>query len=262
MFDLSLMAENAHSMFVGNSIMPSLMHCDSEGPSAAWNDIVRVSQPNSFKTRHGFDAQIPVKLDETFYVTWTVLNSKCLSWVTDFMRDVAAQLVQMVDPTLLSKVYHAEPQVVSGFSTELATCLTAAQKHFDNAEAPLAKRYLVVGPSGERVLTHSPTDPIAMGFQGISVTWADQLAEGLNLAWHRDALVLVTRPQTDPDLAPGTLIHSVQRDGICSQTTMLCGEKKTEFSTRLLIGVGLLDKSMMAILPGVEPLDWIGLPED
>ena len=265
MLDLLILAEAASSRFVANSVVGGLVHHDFEDSPASYKDIVYVQQPDSFRTRHGFDAQVPVKLDDVFYSACSVPTSYyCMGTqqvAHKYVEPTVDALTRTLDQIILRTAYKIEPQVVPGFGTQATTCLTDAQRCLDAAKAPDTNRYLIVGPSGERVL--SDNLPNQLGFSGYLCDHADKLAEGLNFAWHRDALVLAARPYIDPDPQPGTLVHTV-RHGYSAglQITMRPAEKKTQLTVYMLAGVGLLDKSMMAILPGVEPLDWIGLPED
>ena len=261
MLDLSLLVDAARSRFVANSVVGGLVHHDFEDSPASYKDIVYVQQPDSFRTRHGFDAQVPVKLDDVFYSACSVPTSYyCMGTqqvAHKYVEPTVDALTRTLDQIILRTAYKIEPQVVPGFGTQATTCLTDAQRCLDAAKAPDTNRYLIVGPSGERVL--SDNLPNQLGFSGYLCDHADKLAEGLNFAWHRDALVLATRPYVglDPDPRPGTLIHTVRSGpGAGLQITVQSMEKETCLRVSLLAGVGILDKSMIAILPDTAQLDW------
>ncbi len=232
-----------------NTVMAQLVRRDFDNVVATRGDIVNVIRRGQITVndkvpgtpvtlQNPGNTKIPVELNqhkEVSILIEDIASAKALEDALDYMEDAAIVIAENVDTALLSLYTSAGSSVGAvGTALDVAT-VTLAGKALNDLKAPKRGRVLVIGSGPEASLLNrsqftssdfgGDVSRIAVieanigrkyGFdffmdQQVVITSSTQVH---NVAFHRDAFVLVTRVLPLPPPGSGAVASTVSEDGI------------------------------------------------
>lgn len=241
-----------------NTVMANLVNRDYSDAVATLGDVVNIVQRGTLAVNdkapgHQITLQtptnskIPVTLNKHKEISWLIedtASAEAIQSAVDYVTDAAIALGEQIDADLLA-LYSAMTLQAGAANTpmSIATILEAREK-LNIAKAPLANRYFVISPKDETSLLKleqftsgewADENQVALREAtigkkyGFTFVMDQQVAEisGVrhNLAFHKDALTLVTRPLPAPPTGSGALSTSLAVDGISVRVTRSYSQK-------------------------------------
>ena len=262
-----------------NTVMANLVNRDYSDAVATKGDVVNVIQRGNLVVNDKqtgkqitlqtpTNSKIPVTLDKHKEISWLIedtASAKAIQSAVDYVTDAAIALGEQIDKDLLS-LYSALTLQSGTPTTDLsvATILDAREK-LNIAKAPVAGRYFVISPQDETALLKleeftkadwSDENMVALreatlgkkyGFtfvmdQQVAVTSETQRH---NVAFHKDAFTLVTRPLPAPPAGSGAISSALAVDGISVRVTRSYSQKDGGmlWTLDVLYGIAALRKT-------------------
>lgn len=262
-----------------NTVMANLVNRDYSDAVATKGDVVNVIQRGNLVVNDKqtgkqitlqtpSNSKIPVTLDKHKEISWLIediASAKAIQSAVDYVTDAAIALGEQIDKDLLS-LYSTLALQSGTDSTDLsvATILDAREK-LNIAKAPVAGRYFVISPQDETALLKleeftkadwSDENMVALreatigkkyGFtfvmdQQVAVT---SVTQRHNVAFHKDAFTLVTRPLPAPPAGSGAISSAIAVDGISVRVTRSYSQKDGGmlWTLDVLYGIAALRKT-------------------
>lgn len=235
-----------------NTVMANLVNRDYDGAVATKGDVVNITQRGALVVNDKAagkqitlqtpsNTKIPVTLDKHKEISWLIedcASAKAIEDAVNYVTDAAIALGEQIDKDLLALYSTLTLQAGSGTAPlSVATILDAREK-LNIAKAPVTGRYFVVSPQDETALLkleeftkadwsdenmpalREATLGKKYGFTFImDQQVADTEGQRHNIAFHKDAFTLVTRPLPAPPAGSGAISTSLQVDGISVRVT-------------------------------------------
>lgn len=232
-----------------NTVAAQLVRRDFDNEIATRGDTVNVIRrgalavndkvANSNVTlQNPTNTKIPVVLDqhkEVSFLLEDVASAKAIDDAVNFVEDAAIVIAEVVDGDLLGLVSDAGSSV-GGFGDDLdVPIVVAARRALNDQKAPMRGRVMIIGSGPEASLLNK-TQFTSSDFGGdvsrVAVIEANlgrkygfdffmdqQVVEAVadqvqNVAFHRDAFVLVTRMLPMPPAGSGAVASTVSEDGV------------------------------------------------
>lgn len=278
----NVIAREALMVLRNNAVLANLVHRDYSGDFVAGvGDTISVRKPATFEAKN-FDGNIvvqdategsvPIVMDTHLDVSFAVTSKEMSLSIEDFSAQLLVPAMQAfadkVDALVISKMLAGANVVAPGAAGALSPDdIIAARKLLNANAAPLDSRRLVVDTTNEAALLKDELFVSAekvgdngtalreaslgrkLGFdiymdQNVDAAAEGASAESLALAFHRNAVALVTRPLAMPMGTSNTA--SVNYDGLGLRVVYGYDIKtKTDtVSIDMLCGAALLDKRL------------------
>lgn len=245
-----------------NTVMSQLVNRDYDEAVATKGDTVNITKRGNLvvndkatgqqiQLQTPANSKIPVLLDKHKEISWLIedtASAKAIQDAVNYVTDAAIKLGEQIDRDLLnlySKL--ALSTGTQGTALEIAGILDAREK-LNVAKAPMTDRVFVVHPKDETSLlkleqftnaSWNDDNAIALreaiigrkyGFtflmdQQVPQTGTAGSIETHNMAFHKDAFVLVTRPLPAPPAGSGAISSIIEVDGISVRVTRSYSQK-------------------------------------
>lgn len=279
----SIIAKEALMVLRNNAVMSKLVHRDYSDEFAAVGDTITIRKPASFEAKEfnavtGIDIQdatengsTTVKMDKLLDVSFAVTSKEMTLDIADFSKQLLVPAMQAfadkIDKYLISATADATNRKTHATGAITPDDMIDARKFLTQNAAPLTDRNFVIGADAEADLLKSQLFVSAekVGDNGTALreaslgrkfgmdTYVDQNIErGENgapsIAFHKNALALVTRPLALPQGAANA--HIENYDGFALRVVYgYDQDKKTDIvSIDMLCGVKLLDNKLIAVV--------------
>lgn len=243
-----------------NTVMAQLVNRDYSSEVATRGDVVNIVRRgaltvNDKKTGKQITLQtpsnskIPVTLDKHKEISWLIedtASAKAIQDAVNYVQDAAKALGEQIDRDLLSLYSTLTLQAGSANSALSVNSILDAREKLNIAKAPVAGRYFVISPQDETALLKleeftkagwSDENQVALreatlgkkyGFTFVmdqQVITTSSGAQRHNIAFHKDAFALVTRPLPAPPAGSGAISSSLEVDGISVRVTRSYSQK-------------------------------------
>lgn len=274
---MDMIAREALMILRKNAVMASLVHRDySNDFVAGVGDTITIRKPATFTVKDfveetGITVQDAtenkqtVKMDKFYDVSFAVTSKDLTMNISDFsaqllvpammaFRDkIDAELIKIAEGAT-HKVTHAEGLIAPAD-------IISVRKLLNDGATPLSMRSLVVGTQAEADLLSSElfvsADKVGdtEGLKEASLgrkfgfdTYVDQNVGKKSLAFHKNALALVTRPLALPQGNKESAIVNYDGFGLRVVKDYDINKKKDIISIDMVCGVSLLDDRMIAVI--------------
>ena len=279
-----IIAREALMVLRNNAVMANLVHRDYSSEFVAGKgDTISIRKPATFvanefggsiETQTANETSVPVVMDKHLDVSFAVTSKELSLSIEDFSAQLLVPAMQAfadkVDKYLLNLerdcAYRAQQ-----IGEEMAPAdLIAARKYLTQNAAPLADRRFVVGAEGEAALLNNELFVSAekVGDEGTALREAslgrkfgmdiyvdqnisDDIAPGI--AFHKNALALVTRPLALPNGAAKAAIVNYDGFGLRVVYGYDMNTKTDTVSIDMLCGVAMLDDKLIAVVQNGAP---------
>ena len=279
----SIIAKEALMVLRNNAVMSKLVHRDYSDEFAAVGDTITIRKPASFEAKEfsaltGIDIQdatengsTTVTMDKLLDVSFAVTSKEMTLDIADFSKQLLVPAMQAfadkIDKYLIGATANATHRKTHATGAITPDDMIDARKFLTQNAAPLTDRNFVIGADAEADLLKSQLFVSAekVGDNGTALreaslgrkfgmdTYVDQNIErGENgapsIAFHKNALALVTRPLALPQGAANA--HIENYDGFALRVVYgYDQDKKTDIvSIDMLCGVKLLDNKLIAVV--------------
>lgn len=243
-----------------NTVMANLVNRDYSSEVATKGDVVNVVQRGNLivndketgkqiTLQTPTNSKIPVTLNKHKEISWLIedtASAKAIQDAVNYVTDAAIALGEQIDKDLLA--LYSALTLQSGDATKdlgVATILDAREK-LNVAKAPTTGRYMVISPQDDTALLkleeftkadwtdenmtalREATIGRKYGFTYIMDQQVATTATGKqrhNIAFHKDAFALVTRPLPAPPAGSGAISSTLEVDGISVRVTRSYSQK-------------------------------------
>lgn len=232
-----------------NTVMAQLVRRDFDNEIATQGDTVNVIRRGALQVnaktantnvqlQNPANTNVPIILDthnEVSFLVEDVASAKALENALDYVEDAAIVIAEDVDTQLLGLVNTAGA-AVGAFTDDLdVPAIVAARKSLNDRKAPQRGRVMVIG-SGPEASLLSKIEFTSTDFGGdtsrVAIIEAnlgrrfgfdffmdqqvleDVATEVRNVAFHRDAFVLVSRTLPLPPQGSGAIASTMSEDGV------------------------------------------------
>lgn len=244
-----------------NTVMSNLVSRDFDDTVATRGDVVNIIKRGALTVNDKTKGQqitlqtpsndkIPVTLDKHKEVSWLiedVASAKAVNDAVNYVQDAAIALGEQIDRDLLG-LYSVLAEEVGASGEDIGVDeILAASQRLNELKCPLRGRYFVIGPKEQTSLLKTE--------QFTNAQWDDENVTALreatiggkygftflmdqqvlytgasprtyhNMAFHRDAFVLVTRPLPAPPAGHGAFSSVIEIDGIAVRVTKSYSQK-------------------------------------
>ena len=274
---MDMIAKEALMILRKNAVMAGLVHRDySNDFVAGVGDTITIRKPATFTVKDFVEAtgievqdatesKQTVKMDKFYDVSFAVTSKDLTMNISDFsaqllvpammaFRDkIDAEIIKVAE-VATHKVTHAEGLIAPAD-------VIAVRKLLNDGATPLSMRSLVVGTQAEADLLSSELFVSAEkvgGTEGLKEaslgrkfgfdTYVDQNVGKKSLAFHKNALALVTRPLALPQGNKESAIVNYDGFGLRVVKDYDINKKKDIISIDMVCGVSLLDDRMIAVI--------------
>ena len=252
------------AIFEESTVIANLIHRDFEDEVAEVGDIVNIEQPASFKARYGTDGAVTVPLDLHLYTSFVLKDADATMPFQDvterYLQPAMLSLARGIDCEILSCIGRCRPAFylrrVLNFNKKGAKdCLLEACQKLNKSKAPVTGRNLILNPAGEEKLLKGRlyTVPGQLGFntfmnQNLDLVFEKE-TDAMGVAFHRDALVLVTRPLLIPCTSSGSSAVTVSYSNITMRMTQCYDAQQggVIVAIEILAGVQVLDSTLIVM---------------
>ena len=274
---MDMIAKEALMILRNNAVMAGLVHRDySNDFVAGVGDTITIRKPATFTVKDFVEStgitvqdateeKQTVKMDKFYDVSFAVTSKDLTMNISDFsaqllvpammaFRDkIDAEIIKVAE-TATNKVTHAEGLIAPAD-------VISVRKLLNDGATPLSMRSLVVGTQAEADLLSSElfvsADKVG-GTEGLKEaslgrkfgfdTYVDQNVGKKSLAFHKNALALVTRPLALPQGNKESAIVNYDGFGLRVVKDYDINHKKDIISIDMVCGVALLNQKMIAII--------------
>ena len=241
-----------------NFVMANLVNRDYDSMVATKGDVVNIVQRGALSVNDKLagkqitlqtptNSKIPVTLDKHKEISWLIedaASAKAIENAVNYVVDAANALAEQIDKDLLGLYSTLSLQAGSGSAPISVATILEAREKLNIAKAPVSGRYFVVSPQDETALLKleeftkadwSDENMVALreatlgkkyGFTFVmDQNVADTEGQRHNIAFHKDAFTLVTRPLPAPPAGSGAISTSLEVDGISIRVTRSYSQK-------------------------------------
>ena len=274
---MDMIAKEALMILRNNAVMAGLVHRDySNDYVAGVGDTITIRKPATFTVKDFVEStgitvqdateeKQTVKMDKFYDVSFAVTSKDLTMNISDFseqllvpammaFRDkIDAEIIKVAE-TATHTVTHAEGLIAPAD-------VISARKLLNDGATPLSMRSLVVGTQAEADLLSSELFVSAEkvgdteGLKEASLgrkfgfdTYVDQNVGKKSLAFHKNALALVTRPLALPQGNKESAIVNYDGFGLRVVKDYDINKKKDIISIDMVCGVALLNQKMIAVI--------------
>ena len=274
---MDMIAKEALMILRNNAVMAGLVHRDySNDFVAGVGDTITIRKPATFTVKDFVEStgitvqdateeKQTVKMDKFYDVSFAVTSKDLTMNISDFsaqllvpammaFRDkIDAEIIKVAE-TATNKVTHAEGLIAPAD-------VISVRKLLNDGATPLSMRSLVVGTQAEADLLSSElfvsADKVGSteGLKEASLgrkfgfdTYVDQNVGKKSLAFHKNALALVTRPLALPQGNKESAIVNYDGFGLRVVKDYDINHKKDIISIDMVCGVALLNQKMIAVI--------------
>ena len=247
-----------------NTMVANLIHRDFEDEVAEVGDTVNIEQPASFKARYGTDGAITVPLDLHLYTSFVLKDADAkmpFQNVTEhYLQPAMLCLARCIDYEILSCIssYRSAPYIVRLLNFnggDAKSCLLEACQRLNKSKAPITGRNLILNPAGEERLLKNKlyTVPRQLGFNTLMSQSIDDVfkkeTDAMGVAFHRDALVLVTRPLLIPCTSFNASAVTASYSNITMRITQCYDAQHSGVivTIEVLAGIAVLDPTLIVM---------------
>ena len=260
-----------------NAVMASLVHRDySNDFVAGVGDTITIRKPATFTVKdfveaNGIEVQDAtenkqtVKMDKFYDVSFAVTSKDLTMNISDFSAQLLVPAMMAfrdkIDAELIKVAEGATHKVTHADGLIAPADVIAVRKLLNDGATPLSMRSLVVGTQAEADLLSSELFVSAEkvgGTEGLKEaslgrkfgfdTYVDQNVGKKSLAFHKNALALVTRPLALPQGNKESAIVNYDGFGLRVVKDYDINKKKDIISIDMVCGVSLLDDRMIAVI--------------
>ncbi len=272
--------ESLENLFA-NMVMANLVHRDFEGEFAAKGDTVNTRRPGTFEAKDmgasiiiqdATSQNVPVKLDKWKEVSFALSDKDLTLAMNDlipiYVAPAMEAIAQQIDKDLLALYADITASVGTAGTDADKALVLAARLALNEAKVPMRDRRLVLAAKDENALVGLPEFSSAekVGDNGTAMreaslgrifgldTFLDQnvITTGAtpvsthNLAFHKNAFALVTRPLAKPVEGTGANVSVVNYKGIGLRVAIAwdINKKQHVVSIDVLYGVKTLDDDL------------------
>lgn len=264
-----IIAREALMTLRNNTVMSSLVYRDYSGEFTKVGDTITIRKPATFQAKEftteievqdAVESGVQVVMDKHLDVSFAVTAKQKTLDIADFSRQLLTPAMQAfaqkIDTYLVAlgeTVTHVVTRGAEAAIKDLAQC----GKDLNSRAVPNGNRYMVLSPaayadyvilppilnaekSGSTDALRSASMGKILGFE----TYMDQNVTTKNLAFHKNAFALVTRPLELPE--GGVKASTVTYDGFGLRVVMDYDiQKKMDVvSIDMLCGVAMLDERL------------------
>ncbi len=279
-----IIAREAMMVLRNNAVMANLVYRDYSDDFAAVGDTVTIRKPASFtanefstsiSVQDATETGVAVKMDKHLDVSFKVTSKEMTLDIADFSTQLLTPAMQAfadkVDKYLIALEANATNRVAHASGAITPEDMINARKFLVDNAAPLTDRHFVVGSQAEADLLKSELFIAAdkVGDEGTALreaslgrkfgldTYVDQNIEKTgtsgsmytpSIAFHRNAIALVTRPLALPSGASNAAY--VNYDGFALRVVYGYDmtTKADTVSIDMLCGVKLLDDKLISVI--------------
>lgn len=279
----SIIAKEALMVLRNNAVMANLVYRDYSDEFAAVGDTITIRKPATFQANEfpnvsggitvqdATEGSTTVTMDKLLDVSFKVTSKEMTLSIEDFSKQLLVPAMQAfadkVDKYLIGLEASATNRVTHTSGEIAPADMIAARKFLTANAAPLTERSFVIGAEAEADLLGSQLFVSAekVGDNGTALreaslgrkfgmdTFVDQnigTTDGYvpSIAFHKNALALVTRPLALPQGAANA--HIENYDGFALRVVYgYDQDKKSDvISIDMLCGVKLLDQKLISVV--------------
>ena len=276
-----IIAREALMVLRNNAVMANLVHRDYSSEFAAVGDTITVRKPAKFTANEyngstitvqdATESSVSVKMDKFLDVSFAVTSKQMALDIKDFSAQLLVPAMQAfadkVDGYLLGLAADVAHRVEHTTGTISADDIVDARKHLTNSAVPLTERRFVIGADAEADLLNSELFVSAekVGDEGTALReaslgrkfgldcYVDQniAANGgyvPSIAFHKNAMALVTRPLALPNGAAKAAIMNYDGFGLRVVYGYDMNTKTDTVSIDMICGVKLLDQNLISVV--------------
>ena len=278
-----IIAREALMVLRNNAVMANLVHRDYSDDFAAVGDTITIRKPATFvaneyngsiNVQDATETGVPVTIDKHLDVSFSVTSKEMALDIADFSKQFLVPAMQAfadkVDKYLIGLEASATNRVPHASGEIAPKDMIEARKHLTQNAAPLADRRFVVGATAEADLLNSELFVSAdkVGDEGTALReaslgrkfgmdcYVDQnIAQTTgstkytpSIAFHKNAMALVTRPLALPQGAAKAAIVSYDGFGLRVVYGYDMNTKKDTVSIDMICGVKLLDQNLISVV--------------
>ena len=275
-----IIAREALMVLRNNAVMANLVHRDySDEFAGAVGDEITVRKPATFvaneytgsiQVQDATESGVTVKLDKHLDVSFAVTAKQMTLDIADFSKQLLVPAMQAfadkVDKYLIALEAEATSRHPHADGVIAPADLIAARKFLTENAAPLADRRFVVGAtaeadllnnelfvSAEKVGDTATLKEASLGRKyGMDIYVDQNVAKNgdytPSIAFHKNAMALVTRPLALPQGAAKAAIVSYDGFGLRVVYGYDMDKKTDTISIDMLCGVKLLDDKLIAVV--------------
>lgn len=262
----SIIAKEALMVLRNNTVMSSLVYRDYSSEFTKVGDTITIRKPATFEakefadeieiqdaTETGITVTMNKHLDVSFAVNAKEKTLDIKDFSKQFLEPAMQSFAQKIDMYLIALGESVTASVTRGATPDIKDIANCGKTLNDNA-VPTGNRYMVLGSaayadyvvlppilnaekSGSTAALRNASMGKILGFD----TYMDQNITTKNLAFHKNAFALVTRPLELPN--GGVKAYNVEYDGFGLRVVMDydISKKKDIVSIDMLCGVATLD---------------------
>ena len=275
-----IIAREALMVLRNNAVMANLVHRDYSDEFAAVGDTITIRKPATFvaneyngsiNVQDATETGVEVKIDKHLDVSFAVTSKEMALDIADFSKQFLVPAMQAfadkVDKYLIGLEASATNRVAHADGAIAPADVIAARKFLTQNAAPLADRRFVVGATAEADLLNSELFVSAdkVGDEGTALReaslgrkfgldcYVDQnigAADGYtpSIAFHKNALALVTRPLALPQGAAKAATVNYDGFGLRVVYGYDMQTKTDTVSIDMICGVKLLDQNLISVV--------------
>ena len=240
-----LWAQEALTILNENLVIGNLIHRDLDYSIAKYGDVVNIRRPGTFQIAHkGTRAKpmnVAVQLDQWFYNSFTIKDGETNQSFSELSRKYLLPSMAAMAHSIDDTIFGCAHDGIQG--RPVAHSVIDARQKLNVNKAGVMNRNLIVTPTC-KVKVGSDGHGRTLGFDTFDF---QDVHDGL--AFHRDAVALVTRPINTPSTI-GVLSHVANHNDISMRVVMQydCYRQGIVFNFDVLAGTALLDPSMCVAL--------------
>lgn len=264
-----------------NTVMANLVNRDYDNQVATKGDVVNIikrgnlvandkASGKQIQLQTPENSKLPVTLNKHKEVSWLiedVASAKALTDAVNYVTDAAIRLGEEIDGDLLALYAQAGLEAGTAATAINVDSILDTREKMNVARCPSSGRVFVISPKDETALlkleqfTNAQWDDankVALQEATLGRKYGftfvmDQLVKSTtagspavktthNLAFHKDAFVLVTRPLPTPPAGSGAISSIVEQDGISIRVTSSYSQKDggTLWTLDVLYGVATM----------------------
>ena len=274
---MDMIAREALMILRKNAVMASLVHRDySNDFVAGVGDTITIRKPATFTVKDFVEAtgievqdatesKQTVKMDKFYDVSFAVTSKDLTMNISDFSAQLLVPAMMAfrdkIDSELIKVAEGATHKVTHAEGLIAPADIISVRKLLNDGATPLSMRSLVVGTqaeadllsselfvSAEKVGSTEGLKEASLGRKFGFDTYVDQNVGKKSLAFHKNALALVTRPLALPQGNKESAIVNYDGFGLRVVKDYDINKKKDIISIDMVCGVSLLDDRMIAVI--------------
>ena len=274
---IDMIAKEALMILRKNAVMAGLVHRDySKEYVAGVGDTITIRKPATFTVKDFVEStgitvqdateeKQTVKMDKFYDVSFAVTSKDLTMNISDFSAQLLVPAMMAfrdkIDAEIIKVAEGATHKVTHAQGKIAPDDIISVRKLLNDGATPLSMRSLVVGTQAEADLLSSELFVSAEkvgdteGLKEASLgrkfgfdTYVDQNVGKKSLAFHKNALALVTRPLALPQGNKESAIVNYDGFGLRVVKDYDINKKKDIISIDMVCGVSLLDNNMIAVI--------------